>query len=137
MSDYPDGEGKKQKLFLATHWGIRQGTDTELVAEEADKSFDQSVEATFTTSATIGLFITYFSWYCTPHDTADGDKPQQCKAEIIIAGDVFFAQGSDGGDNISFATPLLASHNYQVIVRVTSKANHAVDLGVTAQGYEE
>ncbi|MBA7589015.1 hypothetical protein ES708_31088 [subsurface metagenome] len=133
-----DIDAQSAGIYLQADWAALQGTDKNFVVTVLDKEVDGQVYGAYSVPGTKTLFVCGISFYIHATAYADRDLNQMGRAAVynftdsIILGSI----GGNGGGGIVFAKPIPLASNKILWYEAFNLSNHAVDIGVTAWGFE-
>lgn len=128
-------------VVLRPEWAAKEGHDKVLAGSSVDVARGGPVVAQISYIVPTGrtLYIHAFSFFSYANLDADGDLNQICSSFIMnfSVGAFFSYIGGNGGGGISLAKPAVIPAGQRFAAKVTNRANHNCDMGITAWGYEE
>lgn len=138
-SGYPDYQGDKAAVFTPAEWAAFESRDKSLVATAINKTFGQWVLLSYTVPAGKTLYIVQSSIAILASAAADGDNNQFGYLYLynFTTGLNLAFEGCNGGATILFPKPETLAAGEVLYVYGVTRANHSVDLWVSATGWEE
>lgn len=140
MTDYPDYEGGKQKVYLVPEWAALNAVDKDFEASTSTVDFGEGTSFIYDVPTGKTLYLTQFAWATFAVAAANADLPQMSWGRLIIdpSGTPIekWSQAGNGGGGTTFPKPIVIPGGSRVGGYVISKANHAMVPVVVASGYE-
>ena len=138
MTDRPDWSPTAVDVVLRPEWAALEGTDWERGAGGDDKAFEDQVGVTYNVPAGRTLYITHVTFACVANLAVSGDLNQMCYCFLNdnTAATNHLRIGGNGGGSVILSKPVVIPAGHQVGAYIVSYANHAVNMGVSAFGYE-
>lgn len=136
MTDYPDFEGQKSKLFTAADWSAVLATDKNFRVIASLKTFGQSHSGTYNVPAASTLYIVGMAVGCRADAAADADKDQVAHGYLLNAAVTVADLLCNGGNGITFPKPIVVDGGNTFTYGVYCYANHSCTIYVSCWGYE-
>lgn len=138
-SGYPDFEGDKSAVFSKADWAALMGIDKDFSGIGTDKAFNASTLVTYTVPAGKKLYIVQASIGIFASAVANADNNQFGYLYLYnatTAANLAFV-GVNGGGSLMFPKPIALTALQVFRLYGVSKANHDVDIYISASGWEE
>ena len=143
MTDYPDYEGPKQKIYLAPEWSALTGDDKNFVeAEVALAAFGSNAGFTYVPTEGKTLYLTAVGFTLRANAGASADLPQIGFLTIRWnhgggAYTVYCHIGGNGGAFVNLPKPVaIERQSGNLEFRIYNYSNHACIGTVSAYAYE-
>jgi hypothetical protein len=135
---YPDFEGDKSGLYLKPEWAAKEATDKNFQAYASNVVWGFGATVSYTVPVGKTLYITELTFRCYSFAMANADLPQHVWAFLInaTAGVTPVDIGGNGGGQVVLNKPVVFTAGQLMTLEVWPGANHACNVGITAQGYE-
>ena len=136
--DYPDYQGEKAGLYPQPGWSAEEGTDINLRAFAAGRTWGQFASVAYAVPAGQTLYLVDFTWESVVVTDTDYDHflYSTLHVEDLIVPTSFLDRGGVGGGGAHLSKPIVIPALHQVQVRTYNRANLTCNLTVCALGYE-
>lgn len=135
---YPDFTGPKVGVYLQPAWAAKEGTDKNFQGSSVNEAWTNGPNILYTVPAGKTLYLITLSFLICANAEADADKNQIGIAYVynVTTATPLVDIGGNGGGFCSLNKPIVITGGQEVQIAAINKANHAVDIQVSAQGYE-
>lgn len=137
-SGYPDGEGRKSKVWLKPEWSAVDATDKNFYKFTNNIAVAGSNDDDYAVPAGVTLYIVFLAVHGFATNAADKDLMQICDVRLLIAVplELLAVVGGNGGAQTLFSKPVPIEGGLTARFSVDNRSNHAMSIGYTALGYE-
>lgn len=135
----PDYYKAAADVYLRPLWAEKERLNKHISVGGTNKAYGESASTFYIVPTGKTLYIWQISAYCHAYAAADGDANQICHVEVF-APDVITWQlmaGGNGGLAVPLSQPIRISAGGMLTLTLYNWGNHAVNMLISARGYEE